>query len=115
MEYLMFRYAKASANPFLNPEYVSAMSAGGYSFPSFEEYKRRYPKTRLTSEAYYSKMGAYELAARTDPAYAWGAQLARKALQLGWITSIAYSSMKKRGFARKDGTPLAPIGKEETF
>jgi hypothetical protein len=111
----MFRYAKAEDNPFLNPSYVDAMSAGGYNFPSFEEYKQRYPRTRLTPAAYYCKMGAYELAAKTDPAYAWGAQLARRALARKWITPVAYSSMKKRGFVRKDGTPLSPVGKEEVF
>jgi len=104
------RYAKAEDNPFLNPQYVSDMSAGGYSFPSFDTYKLRYPRTRLTPEAYYSKMGAYELAARYNPIYAWGAQLAKRALVRRWITGKEYQAMRKRGFARADGTPLAPIG-----
>jgi hypothetical protein len=111
-----YLYAKAEDNPFLNPEYVSAMSVGGgYNFPLWPEYKSRYPKSKLTPAQYYCKYGAYELAAKTDPVYAWGAQLARRALARKWITPIAYSSMKKRGFSRKDGTPLAPIGEEEIF
>jgi len=106
------KYAKASDNPFLDPEYVKDMSAGGYGFPSWEEYKRRYPKTRRTPAQYYCEVGAYELAAKTDPIYAWGAQLARRALVNNRITPKEYQRIKKQGFADSEGNPLAPIGRE---
>jgi hypothetical protein len=82
---------------------------GSYgNMPSYQEYMKAYPNSSITPEGYYSEMGAYELAAQYNPAYAYGAQQAKIALQTGDITPTQYQQIKDMNFVDAQGNPLAP-------
>lgn len=87
----------------------AALSGAGYEYmDSYSEWLAKYPnaKAPMSEADYYIKKGAYELAARTDPQKAFGAQQARAALSGGEITPAQYKSAKDQGFVDETGNPI---------
>jgi hypothetical protein len=86
----------------------ASLSGAGYNMDSYEQYMRQQPNSSITPEEYYSDLGAYELAAYYNPAYAYGAQQARIALGAGAITPQQYNEIRQANFVDEKGNPLAP-------
>lgn len=118
----------ALTNPFLSPTAIEnytgfegeptpeKMAEGGYAYlPTFGEYQAQYPKATISAADYYSKAGAYELAALTNPQYAFGAQQSRIALNLGKITGREYQQLENQGFVNEQGQAVQPAGGSTTY
>lgn len=94
--------------PSEQPLTTEALKGAGYQVESYREWLARYPNAvaPMSEAEYYVKEGAYELAARTEPEYAFAAQQARTALSGGKLTPEQYASYEKQHFLSEAGQPL---------
>jgi len=88
------------------------LTEAGYNLPlgTYEAFKAQNPATTMTAAEYYSRFGAYEIAALTDPEYAFGAQQSMIALHQNIITGAEYGALREQGFVDELGQAVQPAG-----